>query len=335
MVNKIPVKEALQLKDTVFIDVRSPGEFENDHIMGAVNLPILTDEERHEVGLMYKQVCQEKAIEKGLGFYEQKIPAMKEFVEKFKDKNLIVYCWRGGMRSKIIATLFESLGYKTFQLKDGYKAYRKVILEKLTNFKLKPKVFVLYGLTCTGKTALLQKLPNAIDLEGLAQHRGSLYGAIGLKPRTQKMFDNLLLKKLEELNSEKYVFIEGESRRVGDLMIPTFLWKAMKNGTNIQITRGLPIRIKEMVKEYFLNPKIVEEIKEISARLWKVISKKKKQEMLDFLENKDFESAAEILLIDYYDPLYAHTLNQVNFDFTVSCNDLDKAVKEIIDIANK
>ena len=335
MVNKIPVKEAFELKDTIFIDVRSSNEFEQDHILEAVNFPILTNEERHIVGTIYKQVSQQKAIVEGMKYYEQKIPELKRFVKNFKDKTLIVYCWRGGMRSKIIATLFESLGYKTFQLKDGYKDYRKVVLDKLTNYKLKPKVFVLYGLTCSGKTALLQKLPNSIDLEGLAQHRGSLYGAIGLKPRTQKMFDNLLLQRLEELNSKEYVFIEGESRRVGDLMIPTFLWKAMKNGTNVQIIRDLPIRIKEMVKEYFLNPKIVEEIKEISAKLWKVISKKKKAEMLDYLENKEFEKAAEILLIDYYDPLYAHTLNQVNFSFTVSCNDVDKAVKEIMEKVNK
>ena len=207
MVDKIPVQEALELKNTVFIDVRSSGEFEQDHILEAVNFPILTNEERHIVGTIYKQVSQQKAITEGMKFYEQKIPELKKFVQQFENKTLIVYCWRGGMRSKIIATLFGSLGYKTFQLKDGYKAYRKVILDQLTNFKLKPKVYVLYGLTCSGKTALLQKLPNSIDLEGLAQHRGSLYGAIGLKPRTQKMFDNLLLRQLEEFNSEKYIFI--------------------------------------------------------------------------------------------------------------------------------
>ncbi len=331
MTNKIPIKEALKLKDTVFIDVRSPSEFEKDHILGAVNLPILTDEERHEVGLMYKQICQKKAIEKGLEFYEEKIPAMTKFIEKFKDKKIIIYCWRGGMRSEVITTLFESLGFKTCQLKNGYKAYRALILEELTNFKLKPKLIVLHGLTCTGKTALLQKLPNSINLEGLAQHRGSLYGAIGLKPHTQKMFDTLLLKKLKELNDKEFVFIEGESRRIGNLMLPEFLWKEMCKAENVLIERDLPIRVKEMVKEYFLDEKIVEEIKKISANLWKVISKKKKQEMLDFIDAKEFEKAAEILLVYYYDPLYDHSLSKLNYSFTINCNNVDEAIKEIME----
>jgi tRNA 2-selenouridine synthase len=334
MVNKIPIKEALKLKEAVFIDVRAPIEFEQDHILGAVNLPILTDEERHEVGLMYKQICQKKAIEKGLGFYEKKIPAMTKFIEKFKCKNLIIYCWRGGMRSEVIVSLFESLGFKTYQLKNGYKAYRALILEELNGFKLKPRLIVLHGLTCTGKTALLQKLPNSIDLEGLAQHRGSLYGAIGLKPHTQKMFDTLLLKRLKELNDEEFVFIEGESRRIGNLMLPEFLWKEMCKATNVLIERDLPIRVKEMVKEYFLDEKIVEDIKRISANLWKVISKKKKQEMLDFIDAKEFEKAAEILLVYYYDPLYNHSLSKLDYSFTVNCNDVDTCVKDIMEKVN-
>ena len=189
----------------------------------------------------------------------------------------------------------------------------------------------MHGLTCTGKTALLQKLPNSINLEGLAQHRGSLYGAIGLKPHTQKMFDTLLLKKLKELNDKEFVFIEGESRRIGNLMLPEFLWKEMCKAENVLIERDLPIRVKEMVKEYFLDEKIVEEIKKISANLWKVISKKKKQEMLDFIDAKEFEKAAEILLVYYYDPLYDHSLSKLNYSFTINCNNVDEAIKEIME----
>jgi tRNA 2-selenouridine synthase len=334
MVNKINIKEALELKEAVFIDVRSPGEFAGDHILGAVNLPILTDEERHEVGLIYKQVCQKEAIEKGMEFYEKKIPAMTKFVEDFKDKTIVIYCWRGGMRSEVITTLFESLGFKTYQLKGGYKTYRALVLEKLTEFKLKPKLIVLNGLTCTGKTALLQKLPNSIDLEGLAQHRGSLYGAVGLKPRTQKMFDTLLLKQLKELNNEKFIFIEGESRRIGNLMIPESLWKEMLKGTNVYVERDLPIRVKETVKEYFSNEKMIEGIKKVSESLWRVISKKKKEEMLQALENKEYEKAAEILLTDYYDPLYNHSLKKKEYSFTVNCNDVDDCVKELMEKVN-
>lgn len=326
---QITINNALQLEDGLFVDVRAPIEFEKDHILEAVNVPILDNMERHVVGKIYKQVCQKTAIEKGMKYYEKKIPQMAEFIKQFKDKTLVVYCWRGGMRSQIVASLFESLGYTVFQLKEGYKSYRKFILDKLTNFKLKPQVIVLHGLSCTGKTALLHKLPNSVDLEGLAQHRGSLYGAIGLKPHTQKMFDNLLLKRLDELNEQKFLFVEGESRRIGDLMLPEVLWKAMSKGTNVSITRDLDVRIKEMVSEYFLNPKIVEEIKEISQRLWKVISKKKKQEMLDCIEQGKFAEAARILLVNYYDPLYEHTLNKMDYALEVNCNDVDKAVEEL------
>ncbi|MBT4935183.1 hypothetical protein HON15_00245, partial [Candidatus Woesearchaeota archaeon] len=181
------------------------------------------------------------------------------------------------------------------------------------------------------KTALLQKLPNSIDLEGLAQHRGSLYGAVGLKPRTQKMFDNLLLEKLKELNEEKFIFIEGESRRIGNLMIPESLWKEMLKGTNVYVERDLPIRVKETVKEYFSNEKMIAGIKKVSESLWRVISKKKKEEMLQALENKEYEKAAEILLTDYYDPLYNHSLKKKEYSFTINCNDVDACVKELLE----
>lgn len=329
MPQKTNIKEALKLDNTVFIDVRAPLEFEKDHILGAVNLPVLDNEERAIVGTIYKQVSQKIAIEKGMKYYEQKIPNIKRFIRPYKDKTIIVYCWRGGMRSEIPATLFESLGYKTFQLEGGYKSYRQHVLEQLTNFKLKPKVYVLWGLTCTGKTQLLQKLPNSLDLEGLAQHRGSLYGAIGLKPRTQKMFDNLLLKRLKELNNQPFVFVEGESRRIGNVITPDFLWKVMCKGTNTLINRSLNVRVKEMVKEYFLNPKIVEEIKEITKNLWRVISKRKKQVVLELLDKEEYEKAAEILLVDYYDPLYQHTLKKKEYAFEVNNDEVEKAVKEI------
>jgi len=329
MVKQISVEEAFQLKDTIFIDARSPKEYEIDHILGAINIPLLDNEERHEIGIIYKQISQDLAIEKGLGYYSKKIPSIIKIVKPYKDKTLVLYCARGGMRSGIIASLLESIGFKVLQIKGGYKLFRHYILDKLNNFQLKPKVYVLWGLTCTGKTQLLQQFPNSLDLEGLAQHRGSLYGAIGLKPHSQKKFENLLLQRLNELNKKKYIFVECESRKIGNVQMPDFLFKAIMNGANVLITRDLTVRVKEMVKEYFLNPKIVEEIKEITKKLWKVISKKKKQQMLEHLENKEYEQAARILLVDYYDPLYNHSLKKVNYSFEV-CNDvLSEAVEKL------
>jgi len=325
MVNKVSVAEAFKLENTVFIDTRSPAEYENDHILGAISMPILDDQERHEVGLMYKQISQELAIEKGLKCYSNKIPNIVKTIQPHKDKTIVVYCARGGMRSGIIASLLESIGMKVYQVEGGYKLFRNYLLDQLNNFKIKPKVYVMHGLTCTGKTDLLKKFDNFLDLEGLAQHRGSLYGAIGLKPNSQKKFENLLLAKLRELNDQDHILVEGESRRIGDCIMPECLWKAMENGKNIMVTRSVPLRCSAMVKEYFLNPKIAEEIIEISKGLRRTISNKNKEEMIQLMEQKEYEKAAEILLTKYYDPLYEHSLNRMEFIFTINNDNIEKA----------
>ena len=158
MVTKISITNAFELDNAVLIDTRTPKEYQEDHIIGAISLPILDDQERHEVGLMYKQISQELAIEKGLEFYSKKIPNIVETIKPYKDKTLIIYCARGGMRSGIIASLLESIGMKVYQVEGGYKLFRNYLLEQLNNFKIKPKVYVLHGLTCTGKTDLLKHL---------------------------------------------------------------------------------------------------------------------------------------------------------------------------------
>ena len=157
MVNKVSVKAAFELENTIFVDTRSPKEYENDHILGAISLPILDNEERHEIGLIYKQISRDLAIEKGLEYYSKKIPNIVKTIQPHKNKKIVIYCARGGMRSGIIASLLESIGLEVYQIKGGYKLFRNYLLEKISNFKLKPKIIVLHGLTCTGKTELLEK----------------------------------------------------------------------------------------------------------------------------------------------------------------------------------
>ena len=331
MVTKVSVADSFNLDNAIFIDTRSPAEYEDDHILGAISLPILDNEERHEVGLMYKQISQELAIEKGLEFYSKKIPNIVKTIQPHKNKTIVVYCARGGMRSGIIASLLESIGMKVYQMEGGYKLFRNYLLDQLNNFKIKPKVYVVHGLTCTGKTDLLKRFDNFVDLEGLAQHRGSLYGAIGLKPNSQKKFENLLLTRLRELNDKDYILVEGESRRIGDCIMPECLWQAMESGKNIMVTRSLPLRCSAMVEEYFLNPKIAQEIKEISKGLRRVISKENKEKMIQLIEDKEYDKASEILLVKYYDPLYEHSLNRMEFVFTLSTDDLEEATKVLKD----
>src|SRR3990167_3115854 len=169
MVQKIAIAEALVLPKALFIDARTPKEYAEDHILGAVNVPLLDDQERHEIGIIYKQYSREKAIEKGMELFPAKIPSIYNAVKDHQEKTIVVYCARGGMRSGIIASLLESIGFKVLQIEGGYKSFRHYIVDQLYHFPLKTKIICLYGLTCSGKTTLLKQLPNSLDLEELAQ----------------------------------------------------------------------------------------------------------------------------------------------------------------------
>ena len=299
MTSTISIAKALQLKNTLFLDTRTPAEFAEDHIPHAINLPVLSNEERSMVGIIYKQKSKDDAIDKGMELFKAKIPEFMHEVAKFKDKTIIVNCWRGGMRSKVIVDLLNSLGYTTYQLQGGYKEYRAYVREQLENFQLKPTIVVLWGLTCTGKTALLSHFSNSLDLEGLAQHRGSLYGSIGLQPRSQKAFENMLWWKLQELNGQKYIIMEGEGRKIGDVEMPIFLYKKMLQGIPILVTRSMEKRAEHALQEYFDTSESLQQIKEVTAHLFKVISKKKQQEALKLLEEGENKEAVTILL-EYY-----------------------------------
>jgi len=335
MVQKISVEKALEMQNVLLLDARTPKEYAEDHLIGAINVPLLDDQERHEIGIIYKQYSREKAIERGMELFPAKIPSIYHAVKDHQAKTIIVYCARGGMRSGIIASLLESIGFKVLQVEGGYKSFRQYITEQLYNFKLKPKIISLYGLTCTGKTKLLEQLPNALNLEELAQHRGSLYGGVGLTPHAQKRFENLLLQKLRELNHHHYIFVEGESRRIGKVEIPAFLFKAMKNGINILIKRDFELRAAAGVEEYFSSPDKIQQMKDITPQLREIISNKRKQEIINLIENEKYNDATKILLKEYYDVLYAHTLKDVKFDLEVKNDKIDEAVKKLKEIEKR
>ena len=331
--NVIPIQEALQKKEAVFFDTRSPAEYAEDHLPNAVNIPMFSNEERAIVGTIYKQVSQEKAIEQGIEFFSKNLPGLMKIINQYKDKELIIYCWRGGMRSRAVVALLETLKYKVAQLQGGHKAFRAYVKGKLDQFQLKPKIVVLWGLTCTGKTAILQKFPNSLDLEGLAQHRGSLYGAMGLIPNSQKKFDHLVLERLEELQKEEVIVVEGESRRIGDIMIPEFLYKAMLKGKHLLIKRSVEKRAEHCVQEYMKKINI-EEMRAITISLQRVISNKQKEKMVQCLDKGEYQEAATILLVDYYDPLYAHTLKQIQFRGEISAETTEEGVEKVKRLIN-
>jgi tRNA 2-selenouridine synthase len=319
---QINFKDTLD-KNYIFIDTRSPKEFKEDHIPNALNLPLFDNEQRATIGLIYKN-NQEEAYSLGLNYLQEKIPHIIQKINDLnidKTKEIIIYCFRGGMRSKVITKIFNELKFKVYQLKNGYKSYRAYTLDYLTNNPINFTPIVLHGLAGSGKTDLIKILKPSIDLEGLAQHRSSIFGEIGLKPNTQKMFDSLLFEKLKILENEKYIFIEGESKKIGNVQIPDILFKAMNNGIKVYINTPQEKRNKIIVRDYFTHNKD-DLIKEKIISLKRALSKKIVDEILLHLTNKNYEKVSEMLLIHYYDPKYNHVLHEIKYDYKINHEDL-------------
>jgi len=299
---------------SIIIDVRSPAEFEHAHIPTALNLPLFNNEERAFIGTTYKKQSREAAIKAGLPLFGTKMLSMIETVEswiKNKQKendltkpSIYVHCWRGGMRSAAVAWLLDLYGYKVIQLMGGYKAYRNWVLEQFTiTYPLK----VLGGYTGSGKTEILQALQEknyaVIDLEGLAHHKGSAYGAIGQLPQpSQEMFENILADKLFEVNKkQKSIWIEDESQRIGKVLIPTPLFHLMRNSTCYFMTIPFEQRLAFIVQGYgkFDAQSLIEATERIQKRLGGLETKN----AVAHIMQGELKEAFSILL-KYYDKWY-------------------------------
>ena len=313
----------------IYIDTRSPGEFETDHIPEAVNIPIFNDEERAIVGTIYARVSVDDAFDKGKERDEKKIAQIKEQLLEHEGCKLVIYCWRGGMRSKVITELAEKIGLDALQLKEGYKSYRKYVRETLHDFRLKPRLIVLHGLTGSGKTELLARFKDSIDLEGLAQHRSSLYGSIGLKPRSQKAFESLLLQKLQELNNKEHILIEGESRKIGNVIMPEFLYNDMKKGISIRVGCSFESRAGRLAKIYMSNKEDMQKTRDITESLAKKIGKKTVADMLLCLDENRITDFMKLILEKYYDPLYKYSIEKIDYTLDVDTDDMDKACERL------
>ena len=302
------------LRSSITIDVRSPAEFEHAHIPHALNLPLFDNEQRALIGTTYKKQSREAAIKVGLPLFGAKMLPMIETVEAWiKDRQkendltkptIYVHCWRGGMRSAAVAWLLDLYGYKVIQLTGGYKAYRNWVLAQFTiPYSLK----VLGGYTGSGKTEILHALQEknyaVIDLEGLAHHKGSAYGAIGQLPQpSQEMFENLLAEKLLEVNKkQKSIWIEDESQRIGTVLIPTPLFHLMRNSTCYFMTIPFEQRLNFIVEGYgsFDQKSLIEATMRIQKRLGGLETKT----AIDFITAGALKEAFSILL-KYYDKWY-------------------------------
>lgn len=330
---KITIEKAIKNKDAIFIDTRSSKEYEIDTIPGSLKVSILDDEQRHSVGLLYKS-NSEKGLELGYKYYNENLPEItKSITDLDKSKKIVVFCWRGGMRSKNITELALKLGYDAMQLDGGYKAYRAFIRKKLEDYK-PPKLVVLHGLAGCGKTDLIKKLKPSIDLEDFAQHRSSLFGALGLKPSSQKKFETLLFNRLEAIKDEKFIFIEGESRKIGNIFIPDSVFKAMEKGISIKVNCSVKNRAKRIVKDYFTHGED-EKIKRIIISLKQFLTKAGVEKLIRLMDDKNYEDVAKRLLEEYYDPRYNN--NSGNYDYEVNSDSIQECVQELnkLNILNK
>lgn len=313
-------------EDQITIDVRSPLEFEHAHIPGAYSLPLFNNEQRAIVGTTYKKQSREDAIKIALPMFGDKMLEMVNQVEAWvntyqenhegKKPSIMVHCWRGGMRSAAVAWLLDLYGFKVTQLVGGYKAYRNwIILHFDKQFELK----VIGGYTGSGKTEILHALQskgeNIIDLEGLANHKGSSFGAIGQATQpSQEMFENLLGLTLSKLSSsQKCIWIEDESQRIGTVMVPTPFFKLMRNSVCYFINIPFEKRLQFIVKQYGIFN--ITDLISATERIQKRLGGLETKNTIQFLEAGDIHAAFSILL-KYYDKWYEKfTQPEVNLEF--------------------
>ncbi len=288
------------------IDVRSPKEFSQGHIPNAINMPLFNNEERAFVGTVYKQQGKQPAILKGLEIVG---PKLAEFVTIAKsiafDNTVYIHCWRGGMRSMSVAWLLEMYGFNVFTLKGGYKAFRNFALK---SFQSSKAIVLLGGKTGSGKTLILKELielnQQVIDLECLAKHKGSAFGLLGEKNQpTQEQFENELAIKLFNVDSGLPLWIEDESRLIGNKVIPEGLWKQMQVAKVMYVSLPFNERVNYLVKEYgsFSKELLEASIKRITKRLGPEQTKL----CLEALHGNDLKTTCEICL-QYYDKSYHH-----------------------------
>ncbi len=285
------------------IDVRSPSEFRQGHIPGAINIPLFNDEERAAVGTTYVQVGREQAVLQGLGFVGPKMRAFCEQVLKMKSEQLLVHCWRGGMRSQSMAWLFETVGKKCTVLEGGYKTFRRVVLEEMT---VPRELRVLSGYTGSGKTEMLSELKKigqqVIDLEGLAHHKGSAFGALGQLPQpSTEHFENMLFAELQKADKSRLVWLEDESVNVGKNQIPVPFFEQMRQAKTVRVLVSQLVRVQRLLKEYgtFDTTLLSESIKKIEKRL----GYDKCKQALELCAQGDLLQVTKIML-DYYDKAY-------------------------------
>jgi tRNA 2-selenouridine synthase len=356
---RVPLARAADVLErgcAVRIDLRSPAEYEEDHLPGAVNVPLFDDVERALIGTLYVRTSPERAFDAGRDLARAKIePFTRAFARcagwEVPDVDLgerlerwtaggiarlereleprplaalpegavVCYCWRGGLRSRSVVAFLRDLGLeRAVGLAGGYRAYRALVRERLAGWTA-PESFVLRGLTGVGKTLVLRALEEirpgwTIDLEALAGHRSSILGMVGLEPVSQKRFDSRLAARLARgfprsgASALGPCVLEGESRKVGDVLLPESVWRAIDAGTALELTASLERRIQVLLEDYLASPSSRAELSRRLPFIEERLGRRRwKGELVRLLDAGREAELAEILLERYYDPLYRHS----------------------------
>ena len=363
----VGAKDLLARPDAVVVDLRAPTEYAQDHVPGAVNVPLFDDDERALVGMLYHRTSPERAFHQGLEVVTAKVcrlvedlarvaslstpaPDPREAVAalthggldgmqhrlevlprtELPPRPLVLHCWRGGLRSQSVAALARHLGLGDVTiLEDGYRSYRAEVRAQLESWN-SPRAFVLRGLTGVGKTLVLRELERirpgwTLDLEGAAGHRSSLLGMVGLEPVSQKAFESRLAERLRA-GFPGLVVYEGESRKVGNAIIPPRIWESLRGGVSLELTAGVAERTGVLMDDYLAS-----EANREALRIQLAAVEERMQPRCPLVElfdaRKDKEVVA-LLLEHYYDPLYRHSEKNHEYAITLDSRDPTQAAQE-------
>lgn len=331
MIEYLPTNEKV-----VYIDVRSPYEFEKGHIPGAINHPILSNEERIEIGTLYVNGSIDEAKQIGLKYGSEKLQNyfsllcdLKTTHPKYK---YIFYCARGGYRSRSIALLLKSLDIPVYFLDGGYKGFRKRVTDYFEAQKY-PKLVVLHGYTGTGKTTLLKELSKrgapVVDLEGAANHRGSHLGAIGTDGyQSVQTFENTLYEQITQLKAP-WCFIESESRRIGNVSMPKPFFDHLKTGEHVILNVPRSVRVERLLDEYSHESNFTEELKNNLAKLKPYVLPEIYQNWLQFYAENDLRQLANALLKHHYDPQYTKGIEKYDYKKAFNASDIHQCAEDL------
>ncbi len=332
MIKEITAQQLIDDYDQydLVLDVRSPREFAESHIPGARNFYALNDDEHKEVGTIYVQVSPFEARVKGAAYVcKNAIEHIEKLYPEFTPNHRIaMYCARGGMRSGSLSTIFSNIGYRIDRVTGGYKSYRKHVVDYMERFE--PRRFiVLGGNTGCGKSDLLARLDNTVDLEGMANHYGSSFGAVNGPQPTMKMFQNSLMHALKSTDPSRPVFIESESKKIGKITVPNAFYAMMQEGLRVEVTAPLEQRVERIMRMYekidsaFFHTAM--------GKIGAYIKRSAKEEAIEAFERGDLHTVASILLVEYYDVVYK---KPAHIDVTL-CNDDEAKTVEILNTLQK